>query len=107
MNQNNRIVLSKEEFFIVTKILEAHLPKNAEIWVFGSRTKNTDKKTADLDLAIDLGRPVNKRELLGLELAFEESNLSFPVDIVDMQSVSDTFKNIVLEERVIFCEKSL
>ena len=68
--------------------------------MFGSRAKWTTKDASDLDLAIDAGRPLTRAESNNLADAFEESDLPYKVDVVDMYTVSDTFRPYIEKERV-------
>jgi predicted nucleotidyltransferase len=42
----------------VLTILAANLPRDATVWVFGSRATGRARRYSDLDLAIDAGRPL-------------------------------------------------
>lgn len=85
-----------QDFDIVQSILERALSAaNARVYVFGSRATGTTKRAADLDLAIDLGRALSVKEQLSLADQFEESDLPYRVDIVDMHTVSHEFKLII------------
>gem|GEM_PF-77227 len=85
---------------IVLKILEENLPPDARVWVFGSRANWTTKDSSDLDLAINAGRPLTTAETGALAEAFEESDLPYRVDVVDMATVSDGFRAIIEANRV-------
>ena len=87
---------------IVQNILSIILPINSKVWVFGSRATGATKKSSDLDIVIDAGRPLNRQEELILADAFEESNLPYRVDVLDMHTVSDEFKEIIQKEMVTF-----
>ncbi len=85
---------------IVHKILRDVLPHDVRVWVFGSRAQWTTKDSSDLDLAIDAGRALTRKEESALSDAFEESDLSYRVDVVDMHNVSDSFKAIIERDKV-------
>ncbi len=85
---------------IVHKILRDALPCDARVWVFGSRAKWTTKDSSDLDLAIDADRALTRKESAALSDAFEESDLPYKVDVVDMHTVSDSFKAIIERNKV-------
>jgi predicted nucleotidyltransferase len=87
-----------QDLAIVQAILEVALPPDAKIGVFGSRAKGTTKRGADLDLAIDLGTPLTQLEAFQLADAFEESDLPYKVDVVDMHRVAPSFKAIIEHE---------
>ena len=71
------------------------MPKNAKVWVFGSRATWKTKRSSDLDLAIDAGRALTRNENSALADAFDESDLPYKVDVVDMHNVTNTFKAII------------
>lgn len=85
---------------IVLDVLHKHLPKNAQVWVYGSRAKGTARKYSDLDLAIDCGKPIPNILMIDLKDAFIESELPYKVDIIDWQTTSDDFKEIIDEDRI-------
>lgn len=68
---------------IVLDILHKHLPKNAQVWVYGSRAKGNARKYSDLDLAIDCGKPISDILMIDLKDDFIESDLPYKVDIID------------------------
>jgi type I restriction enzyme S subunit len=82
--------------------LRQALPESATVWVFGSRAKNTARPTSDLDLAIDAGRPLTREESGALQDAFEESDLPYSVDVVDLHAVTPSFLAIIDRDKVMF-----
>ena len=90
------------DLIIVQEILRTLLPPDAKVWVFGSRATWTTKRSSDLDLAIDAGRPLTPGEEGDLADAFDESDLPYKVDIADIQTLSESFKKIVERDRVVF-----
>ena len=86
---------------IVQDILCTHLPAGFEVWVFGSRANWTTKDSSDLDLAVEGVASLDHGVMVGLEIAFEESNLPYTVDVVDLNAVSPGFKRIVEDQRVL------
>ena len=85
---------------IVQNILREHLPAGCQAWVFGSRANWTTKDSSDLDLAVEGANTLDYKTMAGLEIAFEESDLPYTVDIVDLNSVSPKFREIVEEQKV-------
>ena len=85
---------------IVEKILEKHVP-DREVWAFGSRVNGTAKGTSDLDLAVIGENPLDFQTLGALRDAFSESNLPYKVDVVDWETISETFREIIQKEKVI------
>ena len=85
---------------IVQDILRTQLPVGVKVWVFGSRANWTTKDSSDLDLAVEGAASLDHGVMVGLEVAFEESDLPYTVDVVDLNGVSHTFRQIVEGQRV-------
>jgi predicted nucleotidyltransferase len=71
--------------------------KSVKVYLFGSRAKGTNTPRSDLDLAF-LSREDISYELSLLREIFEESNLPFSVDVVDLTKTGQEFKEQVLRE---------
>ena len=85
---------------IVQEILRAHLSAGFKVWVFGSRANWTTKDSSDLDLAVEGAVRLDHKSMIGLEVAFEESDLPYTVDVVDLKAVSSGFRQIVENQRL-------
>ena len=85
---------------IVQGILREHLPAGFQVWVFGSRAAWTTKDSSDLDLAMEGAGELDYKAMVRLEVAFEESDLPYTVDVVDLNTVSLEFRRIVDGQRV-------
>ena len=85
---------------IVQEILRVHLPAGFQVWVFGSRANWTTKDSSDLDLAVEGAVRLNHKAMVGLEVAFEESDLPYTVDVVDLKAVSSGFRRTVEDQRL-------
>ncbi len=85
---------------IVRGILRAHLPAGFRAWAFGSRANWTATDASDLDLAVAGPTRLDYRAVTDLEIAFEESELPYTVDVVDLNAVSQGFRQIVEAQRV-------
>jgi type I restriction enzyme, S subunit len=97
---SNAIDISPEQLLIVQSILRKHLPKGARTWAFGSRVTWTAKDFSDLDLAVEHDAPLPSKTLINLEEDFEESDLPWRVDVIDLNAVSPEFRAIVKAQRV-------
>lgn len=84
----------------VKAILHAHLP-GREVWAFGSRARRCAKPYSDLDLVIMGDEPLSLDALAVLNEAFAESDLPWKVDVVDWARMSDAFRRIVEQGRVV------
>lgn len=87
---------------MVQEILREHLPSGVTVWVFGSRVSWTTKDSSDLDLALEGDSPLNYDTIVSLEVAFEESDLPYKVDVIDLNRVSDSFRQIVDAQKTRF-----
>lgn len=96
-----RIDLTPAEIETVHRILTKHVP-GREIWVFGSRARGGAKEFSDLDLAIVGDARLSLARLAALQGEFEESALRFKVDLVDWGAVSDSFRELIREEGIVF-----
>lgn len=96
------INLSSDTLLEVKKILSEYIP-DAEVSVFGSRINGQNKKYSDLDLAVRMpeNKKLDQEKLNDLNNAFSESNIPIMIDIIDLNTVSDSFREIVLENREI------
>ena len=94
------IDIRAEHLRIVQDVLRQHLPNGVKVWVFGSRASWMTKDSSDLDLALEGEACVLPRTLSMLEAAFEESDLPFAVDIVDISRIGKSFRQIVAKQRI-------
>ena len=85
---------------MVQDVLRAHLPAGFKVWGFGSRATWTTKDSSDLDLAVEGDAKLDYKAMVGLEVAFEESDLPYTVDVVDLNAVNQEFREIVEGQRV-------
>ena len=87
---------------IVQDVLHRLLPAGVKVWVFGSRASWMTKDSSDLDLALEGDIEIPPRILSALEAAFDDSDLPFAVDIVDVKRISERFEQIVAQQRLPF-----
>jgi uncharacterized protein len=96
---NGGIDIRPKDFTIVQDILSGVLPlSEACVFAFGSRVSGLAKRGSDLDLAVDLGRPLTQAERRTLADQFEACDLPYTVDVIDLQTISPSFKAIVQEQ---------
>ena len=85
---------------IVHDVLTRHLPDGVRVWAFGSRATWATKDSSDLDLALEGDGEIPARSLVALESAFEDSDLPYAVDVVDVKRIGEQFREIVAKQRV-------
>lgn len=91
------IDISPAHWQIVESILAEHLG-GYEVWAFGSRARHTAKPYSDLDLAVITQTPLPLSILTATNLAFEESDLPWSVDLLDWASTSAGFKALIEQD---------
>ena len=88
-----------EKYISFIKETVYHYLQNCEIYLFGSRTKGTAKKYSDIDIAIDSEELTFEKKSL-LKFLFEDSTMPYEVDIVDLNKVTDKFKELITADLV-------
>jgi len=93
MTQTPEYALSPRDYEIIQTILKTHLPDTIHVWIFGSRLQKNAKPHADLDLAFEdrTGAPLTFSLLADLTDAFDDSDLAWRVDLVDLNAVNADF----------------
>lgn len=92
--------IRQKDLDIILTILQKNIPSKTTVWVFGSRAKNTARKFSDLDLAIDTNQqPMPLALMTNLLDAFEESDLPYKVDIVDLNTIDSDFRSLITNEK--------
>lgn len=76
------------------------LPTGFKLGFFGSRAKGAPSKFSDVDLAIASEKKVPGYILENVREVMEQSRFPYRVDVVDLNSLSKTFKENVLKEIV-------
>ncbi len=89
------INIDEKHFIMILTILKKYLASTDIVFAFGSRTKFTNKKYSDLDLAI-----VTDNNLLQLKESFEESDLPFTVDCLNYKNIPESFRKEIDRSKV-------
>lgn len=87
---------------IVRGILHRLLPSDVRVWAFGSRAKSEAWRASDLDLALEGAGPIDLDTVISLKIAFDDSDLPYTVDIVDLRTTSDSFRKIIDAQKIRF-----
>lgn len=90
---------------LVDDILRLHAPRPCRVWAFGSRVRGRARRFSDLDLAFDAGRPLTFGDTAPLADAFDDSDLPWRVDIVDLVTCSPTFRREVESHALLVFER--
>jgi predicted nucleotidyltransferase len=77
----------------IKQIAKNSLPPDTVLYLFGSTAKNTSHDTSDVDLALE---NCSEDEVLRFRLLLESISTLRSIDLVDLQKVSDEFKDNIL-----------
>lgn len=69
-----------------------------EIYVYGSRVQGKAKRYSDVDIALKSKSAIPFLRLLDIKTAFENSTFPYNVDVIDLNSIKDDFKNIIFKD---------
>jgi predicted nucleotidyltransferase len=75
---------------------------SATIYLFGSRARGDHTERSDIDVAIDLGREMELREIAKARGVLEGLNTAQMIDVVDMCSIPADMKAFILKEGVLW-----
>ncbi|MDD5056246.1 MAG: nucleotidyltransferase domain-containing protein [Sideroxydans sp.] len=99
------VQLSARELEMVRDILMRVIPER-EVWVFGSRVQGKANPYSDLDLAVIGEQPLPLASRAELADAFDQSDLTIKVDVVDWAAASESFRQIIASQKVLLKEKA-
>ena len=86
---------------IMIQLLTVLFPESI-IYLFGSRARGDHSERSDIDIAIDLGKKMEIREIAKARGVLEGLNLPQKIDIVDMHSITATMKGFILKEGIVW-----
>ena len=102
MSKEKLIDLDREQLDLLHAILKRHIP-NKTVWAYGSRATWKAKETSDLDLAVFDCSPM---EIFHLKEELEESDLLVSVDVMDWESIPESFREHIREKYVVVQEQT-
>jgi predicted nucleotidyltransferase len=94
------IDIGAEDWAIVQALLQTQMV-GWTVWAFGSRAGHSAKPFSDLDLAVLAPAPLSLEQLARINDAFDSSDLTIKVDVVDVHSVSDAFRTVIDSHKVL------
>ena len=92
------IDLDEQYIDFIKKVFDVYLGEY-KLYLFGSRAKNRAKKYSDVDLAVDSPK-LTKEIKSQIETFFETSTIPYEVDIIDLNDITDKFKNLISKDLV-------
>ena len=94
--------VTHKELNIIQDIFAKHLCDDCNVWVFGSRAKNTALFNSDLDLAIECKDKIDLNKLNKIKSDLEFSRLPYTVDLIDINAIKLHFKDLIQNEMIEF-----
>lgn len=85
----------------IVGIISVLIP-DAHIYLFGSRARGTNAEHADIDIALDAGKPLRRRDVDEVKSMLNESNIMYLIDVVDLYQVNDLMRQEILREKIIW-----
>ena len=83
---------------LIKNILNFYI-KDYKLYLFGSRAKNNAREYSDIDIAIDSKELTSAVESKIL-FEFENSLIPYKIDFIDLNNISDNFKNLIKDDLV-------
>ena len=75
-----------------------------KIYLFGSYARGTQTRGSDIDLAVDTGSALSIGEIARIKNIIEALNIPQTVDVVDMHSIPQELKKVILTEGVLWTD---
>ena len=95
--------IDKKDQTKIIRVIEALIPE-AKIYLFGSRARSTHQDRADIDIAIDAGKRLERVDVGEIRDMLNESNISLKIDVVDLHNIPEEMKTAILEEGIVWKE---
>ena len=73
---------------------------DVDVYLFGSWANGTQRRTSDIDVAVDPHRPLPPGALSILRERFEESRVPYRVEVVDLSEVDRAFRRTVIKQGI-------
>jgi hypothetical protein len=80
---------------IVLAALGGH---DADVYLFGSWARGNDRRSSDIDVAVDPHAPLPPTVVAAMRDALEESTIPYRVEIVNLAEAGPAFRARVLQE---------
>ena len=102
-SKNNPIFSGQSDVnHVFTLIQEALSDYSPDLYLFGSRARQQEQSTSDIDIAILTGKTLPLYKLSEVRDKIEESKVIYRVDLVDLARVQPEFRQKVLKEGVLW-----
>ena len=100
------IQISEPDWLEAQRVLSQEVPE-WDVWAFGSRARGNAKPYSDLDLAVMTTDPLPLDRLAALTHAFDASDMTIQINVVDWSSISEAFRQVIAADKVLVRRASL
>jgi uncharacterized protein len=87
----------------IIRVIHALIPE-ARIYLFGSRARGTYTDRSDIDIALEADKPLKRVDIGEVRDMLNASNISYKIDVVDLNSLPEEMRSAILKERVLWKE---
>ena len=101
-NLNNGVNLTEDLAYARQIILRGLTNYRAEVYLYGSAARGQGRRTSDIDVAVWPLEPLPRGTLAAIRQEVEESNIPYPVELVNLQDADEVFRKRVLQEGVLW-----
>ena len=85
-------------------VLDALAKFSVKVYLFGSQAKKQAGRISDIDIAVLPLQPIPGWVFSEIREALEESNILYPVDLIDLSETDERFRERVLKEGIVWKE---
>ena len=83
-------------------VLRALAQHRAKVYLYGSVAKGSAGRTSDIDIAVLPEEPLPQGTLATMRQEIEESNIPYPIELVDLRKVDEIFRERVVREGILW-----
>jgi len=95
----------KNDLDLVRQIVLGRLKSyNVRVYLFGSRAAGKARRLSDIDVAVLPLQPVPRYIFSEIRETLEESDVLYPVDLVDLSEADEKIRQRVLKEGILWTE---
>ncbi|MBD3231464.1 nucleotidyltransferase domain-containing protein [Candidatus Dependentiae bacterium] len=86
---------------ILLDIIHKQLP-GCKVYLYGSRARSNHRSGSDIDIALDMGKPIDDKIMFNIRDKIEETVIPLNVDLVDFYTATGEFRKQIEEEGVLW-----
>ena len=83
-------------------VLQELQGENASVFLFGSWARGEQRRSSDVDVAIEYHGRSNRQKIARLREALGESTIPYRVDVVDMQEASAALAKEIRKDGIVW-----